>query len=466
MMMKEDKKMNSIKNKMIVIFGGLNLLFGILTGIVPVLTHGGVTILFQTLISVSFLALTLYAVANISNWICGPLDYYTQRLEDLAQGDLHTAVDDKSDLVELKSLYVALNDTSRVLNTYITDIKRGMKALGEGDLTVKPNVEFVGDFSELRDSIMAIVASFRSILSQIKMASGRVSMGAEQLSASSQDLSRGAVSQASSIEELATTIGSISGRIKENADNSSQASERVKFVGGQIRESNKKMQDMLNAMLDINESSKRISKIMKDIEDIAFQTNILALNAAIEAARAGAAGKGFAVVADEVRNLVAKSKEASQNTAALIDNSVRAVEYGKQLASETAERMQEVTKGADDVVETIDCISKATEEQSKSAAQITTGIDLISNVVHTTSAASQESAAASQELFDQAQVLKNIVDRFKLAENPVTSKEYRREEESNGRVSKQIAKSGSTYKAGLSGREIAPSVVSDGRDKY
>ena len=154
--------MNSIKNKMIVIFGGLNLLFGILTGIVSVLTHGGVTILFQTLISVSFLALTLYAVANISNWICGPLDYYTQRLEDLAQGDLHTAVDNKSDLVELKSLYVALSDTSRVLNTYITDIKRGMKALGEGDLTVKPNVEFVGDFTELRDSIMAIVASFRS----------------------------------------------------------------------------------------------------------------------------------------------------------------------------------------------------------------------------------------------------------------------------------------------------------------
>lgn len=193
MMMKEDKKMNSIKNKMIVIFGGLNLLFGILTGIGSVLTHGGVTILFQTLISVSFLALTLCAVANISEWICGPLDYYTQRLEDLAQGDLHTAVDNKSDLVELKSLYVALSDTSRVLNTYITDIKRGMKALGEGDLTVKPNVEFVGDFTELRDSIMAIVASFRSILSQIKMASSRVSMGAEQLSASSQDLSRGAV---------------------------------------------------------------------------------------------------------------------------------------------------------------------------------------------------------------------------------------------------------------------------------
>lgn len=145
---------------------------------------------------------------------------------------------------------------------------------------------------------------------------------------------------------------------------------------------------------------------------------------------------------------------------------MRAVEYGKQLASETAERMQEVTKGADDVVETIDCISKATEEQSKSAAQITTGIDLISNVVHTTSAASQESAAASQELFDQAQVLKNVVDRFKLTDNPVTSKEYRQELESSGRVSKQIAKSGSTYKTDLSGREIAPSVVSDGRDKY
>ena len=114
--------MNSIKNKMIAIFGGLNLLFGILTGIVPVLTHGGVTSLFQILISVSFLALTLYAAANISNWICRPLDYYTQRLEDLAQGDLHTAVDDKSDLMELKSLYVALNDTSRVLNLSLIHI--------------------------------------------------------------------------------------------------------------------------------------------------------------------------------------------------------------------------------------------------------------------------------------------------------------------------------------------------------
>lgn len=408
--------MNSIKSKMMMIFGGLNLLSALLTLLVPVLTGGSLTVAVQFMIGLIFLALTLGAAMVLSGELSAPMEYYAKRLKDLAEGDLHTPIDNRSSIEELKALQDALRETATVLNSYISDVKYGMKAIGEGNLAVKPRVIFRGDFTELQDSILAIVESFRSILSQITAASAQVSQGAEQLSVSSQGLADGAASQASSIGELASTIGSISDRIKENADNSSQASERVKFLGGQIRESNEKMQDMLNAMMDINESSERISKIMKDIEDIAFQTNILALNAAIEAARAGAAGKGFAVVADEVRNLAAKSKEASQNTAVLIDNSVRAVEYGKQLASETAEKMQEVTRGADDVVKTIHSISKATEEQSASAAQITAGIDNITNVVHTNSAAAQESTAASQELFNQAQLLKNVVDRFRLDE--------------------------------------------------
>ena len=432
--------MNSIKSKMMMIFGGLNLLSALLTLLVPVLTGGSLTVTVQLMIGLIFLALTLGAALVLSDELRAPMEYYAKRLKDLAEGDLHTPIDNRSALEEFKALQDALRETATVLNSYISDVKYGMKAIGEGNLAVKPQVVFQGDFTELQDSILAIVESFRSILSQITAASAQVSMGAEQLSVSSQGLADGAVSQASSIGELASTIGSISDRIKENADNSSQASERVKFLGGQIRESNEKMQDMLNAMMDINESSERISKIMKDIEDIAFQTNILALNAAIEAARAGAAGKGFAVVADEVRNLAAKSKEASQNTAVLIDNSVRAVEYGKQLASETAEKMQEVTKGADDVVKTIHSISKATEEQSASAAQITAGIDNITNVVHTNSAAAQESTAASQELFNQAQLLKNVVDRFRLDEATALSIENHRNGSAGMRSARPTAK--------------------------
>ncbi len=350
-----------------------------------------------------------------------PVQAMQKALKDMEDGNLNTTVDYES-RDELGKLAESTRGTLGFLRDIIKDMDNVLLGYGDGDFTTKSGMEerYVGDYRSLIESIWKLRDTLSDTLSQINVASDQVASGSDQVSSGAQALSQGATEQASSVEELAATINEISNNIGQNADNAKAASNKSEQVKGQAAESSDRMQEMLSAMQDISNTSGEIGKIIKTIEDIAFQTNILALNAAVEAARAGTAGKGFAVVADEVRNLAGKSAEASSNTATLIESSLAAVERGTKIANETAQALGDVVTGVDDVAVTIDQISSASELQADAVRQVSQGIDQISSVVQTNSATAEESAAASEELSGQSQMLKDLIGHFKLEEGSAT----------------------------------------------
>lgn len=315
---------------------------------------------------------------------------------------------------EVGLLAGVFEDTIRRLKGYIGEISTVLEAIAAGNLTLDTKQEYVGDFASIKTSLDDILRKLNNTMTQIVESTNCVSNGSEQMAIGAQALSQGAVEQASAVEELDENMHGISGQVGETAQNAKQASEKVVSVGGLITESNQKMQEMILAMQEINESSNEIGKIIKTIENIASQTNILALNATVEAARAGEAGKGFAVVAEEVRELAGRSAEASKSTAALIEHSIAAVEYGTRIANETAGQLASVVAGADEVMKTTNQIAEAAAAQAEAVAQVREQISQISMVVQTNSATAQESAATSEELSAQAGLLKNLIGMFHI----------------------------------------------------
>ena len=371
-------------------------------------------------ITCALLVISLIAAVAIAYWLArkigNPIHICTERIQKLSEGDLKSQVP----VIHSKDETGRLSEATRLItdsiSNIINDIDWGLSEMAAGNFAITSQSQdlYVGDFKSLSDSMYKILKEISAVLRNIDQSAEQVAGGSEQVAAGAQALSQGATEQASSIEELAATVNEISNHIDKNAGNAKSASEKAASVMDKAKESSQRMKEMLTAMDDINQGSGEISKIIKTIEDIAFQTNILALNAAVEAARAEEAGKGFAVVADEVRNLAGKSADASKNTSSLIEGSLHAVERGTKIASETALALDEVVNGVEDVSAAINEISAASADQASSARQVTQGIDQISSVVQTNSATAQESAAASEELSGQAQILKNLVGQFKF----------------------------------------------------
>ncbi len=289
-----------------------------------------------------------------------------------------------------------------------------LQAFAQGDLTVAVTGEYKGEYNLIKQSLNQAIASFNSLLGDIHTAANQVALGATQISDASQSLSQGATEQASSIEELTASISEVASQTKQNAMDAAKASLLSSEVQSEAVQGNEKMKQMLDSMKEINESSANISKIIKAIDDIAFQINILALNAAIEAARAGQYGKGFAVVAEEVRNLAGKSAEAAKDTAALVEESIHKVENGTKTANETADKLMHISENLKNSVGLVGHIASASNEQATAIAQINQGVVQVSTVVQTNSATAEESAASSEELSGQANMLSELAGKFKL----------------------------------------------------
>lgn len=334
---------------------------------------------------------------------------------------------------EISTLSSSMFKMASELKSYIQDITYVLSEMASKNLTAFSSVEYVGDFVPVKNSLEKILSSFNQTLVQINQVAEQVSMGSGQVAHGAQSLAQGATKQASSLEELSATISDISDQVSQTANYSQTANELGKHTGDVVKHSQDEMKQMTKAIREIAASSENIQKIVKVIEDIAFQTNILALNASVEAARAGAAGKGFAVVADEVRNLAQKSSTAAKDTTELIENTLRLVSEGEQLANSTDNAFGKVVENTEQILDMIDKIANASNDQALSISQISFGVDEIASVVHQNSATSEESAAASEKLNQQAEMMKNLISEFQLSQ---TCTSYSRQDQQADRIIK------------------------------
>ncbi|SHO53276.1 methyl-accepting chemotaxis protein [Anaerocolumna xylanovorans] len=303
---------------------------------------------------------------------------------------------------------------SRIISKPIVNMVGVAERVAQGDLDLEVEARGKDEIGILSEAIRKMVDNLNGVMASISTAAQQVSIGSSQLSDTSIVLSQGATEQASTIEELSASVEEISAQIKTNADNADKANSITGQTKLSAMDGNAQMQEMLRAMEDINNASMNISKIIKVIDDIAFQTNILALNAAVEAARAGQHGKGFAVVAEEVRNLAARSADAAKETTAMIEGAVKKSESGTKIANDTAAALKKIVEGIENVASLISSISVASNEQSIGIEQVNQGIIQVSTVIQTNSSTSEESAAASEELASQAVLLEDQVQKFKL----------------------------------------------------
>ena len=351
---------------------------------------------------------------SITRTITVPVSKLSKAAKKIAVGDVDVdyAKIHNDDLGELMDSFGHMVETIKQ-QAAVAD------AISKGDLTI--DVTPRSDKDIIGKSLKRLVDNNNKALGSVQESTMQVTIGAEQVANASQALAQGSTEQASALQQVTASINEIAEKTKKNASEATTANNLVNTVRGMAEDGNGQMKSLTGAMNDINDSSETISKIIKTIDDIAFQTNILALNAAVEAARAGVHGKGFAVVAEEVRTLAAKCGSAASETAEMIEDSIRKVGNGRQLASETAEALDRIVGSIEEVADIINNIAISSNDQATAVSQIDQAIGQVSTVVQTNSATSEQCASASEELSNQAMNLRNQMSEYKLKAGVVSS---------------------------------------------
>jgi len=380
------------------------------------------TNLFQRMLMISVVILVIaVAVAlslafYISSLISKPLAILAAFMHKAGTtGDITLTPEDKNIIGRYAQVKDEIGQTisaSAMFVEHVIEISKELEVVAGGDLTA--SVKLVSNADTMGISLKTMIDNLNNMFEEINSATEQVSSASKQIADGATALAAGATQQASSIEELAASLSGVSTNTNENAVMAKEASDLSHTIKENAEKGSMQMDNMMMAVTEINEASGSISKVIKVIDDIAFQTNILALNAAVEAARAGQHGKGFAVVAEEVRNLAGKSAEAAKDTSGLIENSIEKANLGMTIATETSESLKGIVEGINRNAEIIDKIETSSKDQASEINQINIGIDQVAQVVQQNSATAEESAAASEEMSGQADLLKQLIRQFKL----------------------------------------------------
>ncbi len=347
--------------------------------------------------------------------VAKPLAQVMEAADSITHGKMSFELDVNSnnEIGQLAQSFGEMKTTLSGLNGVLVTML-GSIAKGDWNVDIGQQSMYVGDWNELYSSLDEMTKSVRGALSQVSDSAELITSSVAMVSGGAQALADGSVDQARSVDNLSANLQDISQQVEDNAKNAKKVND-IAVVSGEVTQNTlSDMQQMLVAMEEISSTSENIVKVVKAIDDIAFQTNILALNAAVEAARAGESGRGFAVVAEEVRTLAQRSSESVKNTTQLIERSISAVQIGGAIAQKTNESFEGLAERVQQMVVTINEIATATEEQTDKIREISNGIEQISAVVQANTATSEESAAASQELAMQAGTLHSLIEKFKL----------------------------------------------------